>query len=90
MSFLTSFSRWLGRSAVLADRTGDQLVLPSSTIVENTQTLGPDSALQLATLYRCVDLLSKTVATLPMRPVRKSSPEGQRFGGYCTMPRMAA
>lgn len=66
MSFLTSFSRWLGRSAVLADRTGDQLVLPSATIVENTQTLGPDSALQLATLYRCVDLLSKTVATLPL------------------------
>jgi hypothetical protein len=50
MSFLTTFSRWFGRSATLADRTGDQLVLPSATLVENTQPLGPDSALQLATL----------------------------------------
>lgn len=66
MSFLTTFSRWLGRSAVLADRTGDQLVLPASPLVENTQPLGPDSALQLATLYRCVDLLSKTISTLPL------------------------
>lgn len=66
MSFLTTFSRWFSRSAVLADRTGDQLVLPASPLVENTQPLGPDSALQLATLYRCVDLLSKTISTLPL------------------------
>lgn len=77
MSFLTTFSRWFGRSAALADRTGDQLVLPSSSIVENTQPLGPDSALQLATLYRCVDLLSKTVSTLPLFVYERDA-DGQR------------
>jgi len=77
MSFLTTFSRWFGRSAVLADRTGDQLVLPASPLVENTQPLGPDSALQLATLYRCVDLLSKTISTLPLFVYERDA-DGQR------------
>jgi HK97 family phage portal protein len=60
--------RWLGFGAgqSLADHSGQQSGLPSAPLVEDTRVLSADSALQLSAVWACVDILSKTVATLPL------------------------
>jgi HK97 family phage portal protein len=60
--------RWLGFGAgeSLSDHSGQQSNLPSLALVEDTRAVGTDSALQLSAVWACVDILSKTVATLPL------------------------
>jgi len=66
MNPLLALARWFGLGGSLNERTGQQLAVPSSVIVEDTMTAGVDQALQVSTVYRCVDLLAKTIATLPL------------------------
>ena len=66
MNPLLALARWFGLGGSLNERTGQQLVAPSSMIVEETMSAGVDQALQVSTVYRCVDLLAKTIATLPL------------------------
>ena len=60
------FSKWFGgRSGPLDDHKGWQQNLPQIPAVTNSQTYSPDQSLQVSTVYACVDLLSRTVASLP-------------------------
>lgn len=50
----------------LGDRRGTQKPTPASALVDDTETLIPDKALQIAAVWACVERISKTVATLPL------------------------
>lgn len=67
MNLLNSFFslfRFGGRA--LGDQPGVQLSGPSTSLVSDVPSVGVDGALQLSTVWRCVELLAKTIATLPL------------------------
>jgi HK97 family phage portal protein len=73
MKFTTTPSDWMtlpegwagSAGGALAERPGKQLVQPSAQIVQDTVRHGPDAALQLSTVWRCVDLRASLLASLP-------------------------
>ena len=58
--------RWFtaGRGA-LAERTGRQENTPAAVLTPDIGTLGPDGALQISTVWSCVDRRASVVASLP-------------------------
>lgn len=56
---------WAGTGGALAERPGKQHVQPSAPLVADSIRRGPDLALQLSTIWRCVELLATLVASLP-------------------------
>lgn len=55
--------RWGG--GALDNRQGAQSAVPSSNLVEGAESVGPDGALQISTVWACVDRRAKVVASLP-------------------------
>jgi HK97 family phage portal protein len=64
-SFFVMISQWLGLGGALSNKRGQQVTGPSAAVVDDQITNGVDSALQIATVWRCVELLSKIISTLP-------------------------
>lgn len=50
----------------LGNRNGPQVAGPASSLVPDTSALRPDSALQIAAVWACVERIAKTVSTLPL------------------------
>lgn len=63
---LTSFLGWFGWGGALGEKRGRQLSGVSSSLVEGSTGLVPDSALQLSTVWACVSLLATVIASLPL------------------------
>ena len=59
------YSKWFGRSAALAESTGVQTNSPSVALVSDTASIGVDGALQLSTVWACIELRANTIASLP-------------------------
>lgn len=57
----------------LGDRRGTQKSSPANALVDDTETLTPDGALQIAAVWACVERIAKTVATLPLFVYRTRS-----------------
>ena len=55
----------------LSDHSGEQIGVPAS-VLNPVAPMSPDTALQLATVYACVDLLANTVAAFPLMVYRKN------------------
>lgn len=62
-----SILKWIGNWMFggMGDYSGVQFNQPQTTPVRNAQTLSPDAAIQIATVWACVDLLSRTMASIP-------------------------
>lgn len=65
MNRFATFFRWLSAGNALADRTGKQDSTPSSALVSDAALVGPDVALQISTVWACIDRRAKTIASLP-------------------------
>lgn len=65
MNRFANFFRWLSTGNALADRTGKQDSAPSSALVSDAALVGPDVALQISTVWACIDRRAKTIASLP-------------------------
>ena len=55
---------WFGRSA-LSENVGTQIPVPGVTLVPDTANIGADGALQIGTVWACVDRRASIVASLP-------------------------
>lgn len=78
MAILSSMLGWFGWGGVaLGDRGGLQTNAPISSVVTGAEVMGPDSALQLDTVWACVDRRASTVASLPLF-VYERRPDGQK------------
>lgn len=67
MSIFRTVSRWFGFGGnALGQSQGLQDSQPSTSLIEGTPSLGTDSALQIAAVWRAVEIRAKTVATLPL------------------------
>jgi HK97 family phage portal protein len=65
MSFLSVIGSWFGRSRALGESTGVQNSVPSVSLVENIGNVGVDAALQLSTVWACIERRASTLASLP-------------------------
>lgn len=67
MNILTWFTGWFrfGGNA-LGDRTGGQTGQPATALIENTRPTVPDGALQISTVWSCVQILVSIMASLPI------------------------
>lgn len=65
MSMLSRAFSWLASWAA-GTRTGTQSSSPGAALVTGSAAPGLDTALQIDTVWACVDLTSRTVATLPL------------------------
>lgn len=63
-TIFNSLARWLGGNA-LAEQTGRQRGEPSAPLVEGTANIGVDGALQISTVWACVDKRASVLASLP-------------------------
>lgn len=64
MNIFTQFSRWLGFGGI-TERTGKQSTVPGVSLVAGTTEYGVDGALQLETVWACVNRRASTIASLP-------------------------
>lgn len=65
MGVFLNFRNWFRWGSALDLRRGDQRSPPTTNLVEGAESVGPDSSLQISTVWACVDRRAKAVASLP-------------------------
>lgn len=60
---MSIFSRWF---SALAEKVGKLFPVPATPLVEDTANLGPDAALQISTVWACIDRRATIMASLPL------------------------
>lgn len=60
---MSIFSRWF---SALAEKVGKLFPVPGTPLVDDTANLGPDSALQISTVWACIDRRATIMASLPL------------------------
>lgn len=74
---VATFARWVGLGGALGERAGLQVTAPSATVVEDVVAPHPDRSLQISTVWRCAQLLTEIVSTLPLFVYERKA-NGQR------------
>jgi HK97 family phage portal protein len=74
-NFIKSFGSWWGRGGALAETVGTQLPLPGASLIPDTQGVGVDGALQISTVWACIDRRAITIASLPFFAYQQISGE---------------
>lgn len=64
MALLTNWRNWFGFGA-MRETVGTQSPLPGASLVPDSGNIGPDGALQISTVWACIDLRASTIASLP-------------------------
>lgn len=64
-SYFGNFRAWWGRGGALAETIGQQVPVPSGPLNPGTQSVNVDGALQISTVWACVDRRATTIASLP-------------------------
>lgn len=57
--------KWMGRGGAIAETRGPQNPQPGAALIPGLANVGVDGALQIATVWACVDRRATTVASLP-------------------------
>lgn len=65
MNFLNSFRTWWGRGGAIAETVGSQVPVPGSPLIHDSERVGVDGALQISTVWACIDRRATTIASLP-------------------------
>ncbi len=65
MTVFNSFFRWFSRSTALGESPGVQNTVPGTALVPGVANIGPDAALQISTVWCCIDRRASTIASLP-------------------------
>jgi HK97 family phage portal protein len=76
MSIFSTMRNWLGGNANTT-RTGTQQIQPASTVHQNVPIVNVDGAMQVSTVWACVNLLVETISSLPLM-VYKAGADGSR------------
>ena len=65
MAIFSTFLGWIRGGGAIAERQGEQWTAPASALVDGTQQIGPDGALQIAAVWSCIERRANIVASLP-------------------------
>lgn len=66
MALIDRVRGWFGRGGAVGESPGTQHPVPATALVPDTAMASVDSALQLGTVWQCVDLRARTIASLPL------------------------
>ena len=61
----------------LGTASGQQVTIPIEPILDQTKLVLPDAALQISSVYACVELLAQTLSTLPLFVYRERADGGR-------------
>ena len=64
-SFWSTVTGWFGRAGAIGQKGGSQSSVPSAALVDGTSMLGVDGALQISTVWACIDRRATIIASLP-------------------------
>lgn len=64
-SFLNTFRSWFGRGGAISETVGQQNTQPGASLIAGTAVASVDGALQIATVWACIDRRATTIASLP-------------------------
>ena len=74
MNFFSTVYKWFGFGGrALLQQPGKQDSRPTSSLVEDTPSVGVDAALQISTVWACASLLCRTISTLPLMVYRNNN-----------------
>ncbi|MDH6185490.1 phage portal protein [Polaromonas sp. CG_23.6] len=65
MSFFSRVGSWFGRSGSIGEAAGPQNPVPGTSLVPDVGNVGVDGALQISTVWACIDRRAGTIASLP-------------------------
>jgi HK97 family phage portal protein len=65
MNLISSFRTWWGRGGAIAETQGTQMATPGGPLVAGADDVGVDGALQISTVWACIDRRATTIASLP-------------------------
>lgn len=83
------FSKWWGSIfGAMGDHVGWQATVPMATTVPNTHHYTPEKAVQIPTVWACVELLSHTMATLPCDVFTKQDNGQMTVDTHCNLHRL--
>lgn len=60
-----NFAKWFGFGGAISENVGAQNPVPGIALVPDVGNVGPDAALQISTVWACIDRRASTVASLP-------------------------
>lgn len=66
MNLLSSMRSWWGRGGAIAETVGAQNAVPGTALIPDTASVGVDGALQISTVWACIDRRATTIASLPI------------------------
>jgi HK97 family phage portal protein len=73
MSFFDRISGWFGRGGAIREQSGPQNPVPGVNLVTETSDVGVDGALQISTVWACIDRRATIVASLPLFAYKKDA-----------------
>jgi HK97 family phage portal protein len=76
-NFFNSFFGRFGRGGAMGESTGQQNPVPGVALVADTANVGVDGALQISTVWACIERRAATVASLPFFAYQQL-PNGQK------------
>lgn len=77
MAFFSTFRSWLGRGGATSENAGVQVTEPSNALVSDTISTNVDGALQISTVWACIDRRATIIAGLPFH-VYSMSADGEK------------
>lgn len=66
MTLLSSIRSWWGRGGAIGETIGAQNPVPGTALIPDTASVGVDGALQISTVWACIDRRATTIASLPI------------------------
>jgi HK97 family phage portal protein len=77
MNLLNNFRTWWGRGGAIAETIGAQTPVPGAPLIPDTGSVSVDGALQISTVWACIDRRATTVASLPFFAYQQIAGEKQ-------------
>lgn len=68
-------ARWFGWGGALGENAGQQTGLPSAALISGTRVISADGALQISTVWACIDRRANLIASLPFFAYRQRDGE---------------
>lgn len=56
---------WFGLAGAMGEHAGQQIPLPGAMLVADVANIGPDGALQISSVWACIERRATTIASLP-------------------------
>lgn len=66
MNPFSSIRSWWGRGGAISETVGAQNAVPATALIPDTASVGVDGALQISTVWACIDRRATTIASLPI------------------------